>query len=160
MRLLHALLLFPLIGAPALAQSVAPPAAVSPTAASPARRSAADHFTDANTSHDGHLTLDQATSGYKSIAKSFGQIDVAHHGYVTMDDIKTWKAAKKAARLAAKHAASDESRGIVPPGQPIQRWLGPKPTETSTDMIVPTPTEPRRIGVDLPKAPLDGSHPS
>jgi hypothetical protein len=80
-----------------------------------------------------------------------------------MDDIKTWKAAKKAARLAAKHAASDELEGIVRPGQPVQRWLGPKATETSTDMVVPStltpmPTEPRRTGVDLPMAPLDGSH--
>jgi hypothetical protein len=155
MRLLHALLLLPLFGAPVLAQSVTPPAA-----ASHARRSAAEHFADANATHDGRLTLDQATSGYKSIAKSFGQIDVAHHGYVTIDDIKAWKAAKKAARLAAKHAASDGMDGVVRPGQPIQRWLGPKATETSSDMIVPTPVEPRRIGVDLPTAPVDGSHAS
>jgi hypothetical protein len=155
MRLLHALLLFPLIGAPALAQSVAPPATTTH-----ARRSAAEHFTDANATHDGRLTLDQATVGYKSIAKAFNQIDVNHHGYVTTDDIKAWKAAKKAARLAAKHADSDTSDGVVRPTQPIQRWLGPKATETSTDMIVPIPSEPRRTGVDLPKARLDGSNPS
>ncbi len=77
-----------------------------------------------------------------------------------MDDIKAWRAAKKAARLAAKHAASDNEDGIVRPGQPIQRWLGPKATETSTDMIVPAPTDPRRTGVDLPKAPVDGANPS
>ena len=153
MRLFHALLLLPLFGAPVLAQSVTPPAA-----ASHARRSAAEHFADANSTHDGRLTLDQATSGYKSVAKSFSQIDVAHRGYVTMDDIKAWKAAKKAAKLAAKHAASDATDGVVRPGQPIQRWMGPKATETSTDMIVPAPAEPRRIGVDLPTPPLDGSH--
>ena len=97
MRLFYALLLLSLCGVPALAQSVVPPAA-----AHHGRRSAADHFADANTTHDGRLTLEQATAGYKSIAKSFTQIDVAHHGYVTMDDIKAWRAAKKAARMAAK----------------------------------------------------------
>jgi hypothetical protein len=99
LRLHHTLLLLPLLSAPAFAQAVTPP-----TAEHHGRRSADQHFSDANTSHDGHLTLDQASSGYKSIAKSFSQIDVGHHGYVTLDDIKTWKAAKKAARLAAKHA--------------------------------------------------------
>lgn len=160
MRLFHALLLLPLFCAPALAQSAAPPAATSPAAEHHGRRSAAEHFSDANTTRDGRLTLDQAASGYKSIAKSFNQIDVNRHGYVTFDDVKAWKAAKKTARLAAKHAASDAAPGVIRPGQEIQRWLGPKPTETSTDMIVPTPVEPRRTGVDLPKAPLDGAHPS
>lgn len=155
MRLLHALLLLPLVGAPALAQTVTPPAA-----ASHARRTAAEHFADANTTHDGRLTLEQAAIGYKSIAKAFNQIDVTHRGYVTMDDIKAWKAAKKAARQAAKRAAADATDGIVRPGQSIQRWLGPKPTETSTGLTVPTPLAPPRHGVDLPKAPLDGRQPS
>jgi hypothetical protein len=100
MRLFHALVLIPLFSAPVLAETATPA-----STEHHGRRSAQDHFADANTTHDGKLTLDQATAGYKSIAKSFSQIDVNHHGYVTMDDIKTWKAAKKAARLAAKHAA-------------------------------------------------------
>lgn len=157
MRLFHALLLLPLFGAPALAQSDAPPAATHHV-----RRSAGEHFGDANTTHDGRLTLEQATTGYKSIAKSFNQIDVNHRGYVTMDDIKAWRAAKKAARVAAKHAASDASDasdGIVRPVPAAQRWM-PKATDTSTDMVAPTPVGPRRTGVDLPKVPLDGSHPS
>jgi hypothetical protein len=155
MRLLHALLLLPLCTAPAFAQSL-----VTPAAAHHGRRSAAEHFADANTSHDGHLTLEQATTGYKSIAKSFNQIDGAHHGYVTMDDIKAWRAAKKAARLAAKHAASDETDGIVRPGQVPQHWIGLTPLQTSTDMVVPEPRDPRRNGVDLPIAPVDGKIPS
>jgi hypothetical protein len=101
LRLHHALLLVPLLSAPVMAQT-APASAPEHQG----RRSAAQHFSDANTSHDGKLTLDQATSGYKSIAKSFSQIDVSHHGYVTMDDIKAWRAAKKAARQAAKHDAT------------------------------------------------------
>jgi hypothetical protein len=153
MRLLHSLLLLSLCGVPAFAQSVVPPAAHH------GRRSAAEHFADANTTHDGRLTLDQATAGYKSIAKSFNQIDVAHHGYITMDDIKTWRAAKKAARAAAKHAASDAEDGIVRPGDG-QLLVGAHPLQTSTDMLVPAPTEPRRTGVDLPTAPVDGKNPS
>jgi hypothetical protein len=155
MRLLNAVLLLSLCGVPALAQTVVPP-----TAAHQGRRSAAEHFADANTTHDGRLTLDQATVGYKSIAKSFSQIDVAHHGYVTLDDIKAWKAAKKAARVAAKHAAADAADGVLRPGQVPPTWMGLTPLRTSTDTIVPAPTEQRRIGVDLPTAPVDGRSPS
>jgi|HubBroStandDraft_4_1064222.scaffolds.fasta_scaffold887137_2 hypothetical protein len=105
MRWLHALALIPLLTGPLLAGPVL--AETAPQAASEhhGRRSAQQHFDDANTTHDGKLTLDQATAGYKSIAKAFSQIDVNHHGYVTVDDIKAWRAAKKAARLTAKHAA-------------------------------------------------------
>jgi len=155
MRLIHTILLLPLFCAPALAQTVA-----AEVAAHHGRQSAAEHFAGANSTHDGRLTLDQATSGYKSIAKSFSQIDVSHHGYVTMDDIKAWRAAKKAARVAAKHAASDATDGVVRPGQAIQRWPGLKATETSSDMIVPLRAEPRRTGIDLPTAPLDEKRPS
>jgi hypothetical protein len=155
MRLFHVLLLLPLCGAPAFAQSVVPP-----EAEHHGRRSAAEHFADANTTHDGRLTIEQATAGYKSIAKSFNQIDVAHHGYITMDDIKAWRAAKKAARMASKHAASDAADGIVRPARAQQRLMGATPLQTSTDMVVPAPAEPRRNGVDLPTAPLDGKNPS
>jgi hypothetical protein len=151
MRLFYALLLLSLCGGPALAQSVVPPAA-----AHHGRRSAAEHFADANTTHDGRLTLEQATTGYKSVAKSFDQIDVAHHGYITMDDIKAWRAAKKAARLAAKHAATDAADGIVRPGRASRNWMGARTLETSTDMIVPPQAEPQPTGVDLPTAPVDG----
>jgi hypothetical protein len=150
MRLLHALLLLSLCGVPALAQSAVPPAA-----ANHGRRSAAEHFADANTTHDGHLTLEQAATGYKSIAKSFTRIDAAHHGYVTMDDIKAWRAAKKAARLAAKHAASDAADGVVRPTQAPQNWMGARPLQTSTDLFAPTPTDQRRNGAGLPTAPID-----
>jgi hypothetical protein len=100
MRLLHALLLAPLLGLTFLA-----PAAQAKGGEHHARMSAEEHFNAANTTHDGKLTEAQAAAGYKSIARAFSEIDVNHHGYVTMDDIKTWRAAKKAARLAAKHAA-------------------------------------------------------
>lgn len=153
MRLLHALLLLPLCAAPALAQSSVPP-----STAHHGRRTAAEHFADANTTHDGHLTLEQATAGYKSLAKSFNQIDVAHHGYITMDDIKAWRAAKKAARLAAKHAAADAADGVMRPGQ--AHLVGAMPLRTTTDTIVPTQIEPRQTGPGLPTAPVDRKNPS
>jgi hypothetical protein len=151
LRLHHALLLIPLMTAPVLAQTVAPE--------HHGRKSAADHFADANTTHDGHLTLDQATTGYKSLAKSFSQIDVQHHGYITMDDIKAWKVSKKAERQAAKHAADDDAfSGILRPRPAVLHGDRPKASDTSTYMVVPTP---RRTGVDLPPALLvDEVHPS
>jgi hypothetical protein len=155
MRLLHALVLIPLFCGPALAQTAAPP-----TAEHTGRRSAAQHFADANTTHDGHLTLQQATDGYKSIAKSFPEIDVNRRGYVTMDDIKAWRAAKKAAHLAAKHAAADAAAGIVRPDPAMQHGPAPKALDTSTDMVVPAPADTPRTGVDLPTAPLDGGRSS
>jgi hypothetical protein len=100
MRLLHALLLVPLFAAPAFAQS-----ATAKTTEHHARMNAEEHFASANTTHDGKLTQAQAVAGYKSIGKAFSEIDANHHGYVTMEDIKAWRAAKKAARLAAKHTA-------------------------------------------------------
>jgi hypothetical protein len=137
MRLLHALFLLPLLTAPVFAGTTAPPGAEHH-----GRRSAADHFADANTTHDGRLTLDQATAGYKSIAKSFSQIDVNHHGYVTLDDIKAWRAAKKAARQAAKHAESGPVDGLMRPASTAESWMGVKPDTA--------PARSPRTGVDLP----------
>jgi hypothetical protein len=149
LRLYHALLLIPLLTGPVLAQTAAE---------HHGRRTADQHFADANATHDGHLTLDQATAGYKSLVKPFTQIDVNHHGYITMDDVNAWKAAKKAARQAAKlaatHAAEDAADGIVRPRPAVDHGGRQKAIDTSTDMIAP------RTGVDLPATPLNGTYPS
>jgi hypothetical protein len=47
-------------------------------------------FEQANTTHDGHLTLDQAHAGYKSIARHFDAIDRDKKGYVSEDDIRAY----------------------------------------------------------------------
>jgi hypothetical protein len=152
MRLCHALLLIPLFSTPAMAEN--PP----PTAPEHhGRRSAEQHFTDANTTHDGKLTLEQAAAGYKSIVKSFDQIDTQHHGYVTMEDIKAWKDAKKAARRSARMAAGAD--GVLRPSPAVQRGDTPRAQGTATEMMVPRPGRPH-VGVDLPTAPLDAMHPS
>ena len=147
MRLIHALALIPMLSAPAFAET-------QPGAEHHGRRGAEQHFADANTTHDGKLTLDQAASGYKSIAKSFNQIDINHHGYVTFEDIKAWRAEKKAARQAAK----DAGNGVVRVSPAMQRGGSPRAMGTSTDMFAPG--EKPRMGVDLPKAPLDNPHSS
>lgn len=52
-------------------------------------------FEAANTTHDGHLTLDQAKAGMKSVAKKWDVIDKDHKGYVTEDDIHAYYKARR-----------------------------------------------------------------
>ena len=142
MRLHHLFLLLPLFSAPAFAEPDRH-----------GRRSTEAHFADANTTHDGHLTLDQAKTGYKSLAKPFAQIDLNHRGYLTLDDIKAWKAAKKAARHATRGAAQG-----TPREQEVGRWLAPRAANAPEDLVVPVGE--RRIGVDMPLVRLDNHRPS
>ena len=60
-------------------------------------------FVDANTTHDGHLTLEQAKTGMKSIAKNWDAIDTDHKGYVTEDEIHAYYKARR-----HHHAAETE----------------------------------------------------
>jgi hypothetical protein len=48
------------------------------------------HFQQANVTHDGHLTEEQAQTGYKTIAKHFAAIDKDKKGYITEDDIRAY----------------------------------------------------------------------
>jgi len=54
------------------------------------------HFQQANVTHDGHLTLEQARSGYPVLARHFAAIDQDHKGYVTEDDIRAYNKAQHA----------------------------------------------------------------
>ena len=97
----------PLTGttAPAGSPSVGVPSA---DAAAPAaiplrtRRTLQERFDAANTTHDGHLTEEQARSKMPAVARDFGEIDVSHAGYVTLDQIRAHMRAAAAARRAAK----------------------------------------------------------
>jgi hypothetical protein len=60
------------------------------------------HFQEANATHDGRLTLDQAKAGYKSIVRHFQEIDTNGKGFVTENDIRAWRATEKERRHAAK----------------------------------------------------------
>ena len=65
------------------------------------------HFAKANTAGDGHLTMEEAKSGFPLVAKHFADIDVDGKGYVTLKDLKTWYAMRKVAR--SSHSAPDDA---------------------------------------------------
>jgi hypothetical protein len=72
-----------------------------------ARRSLQERFEAANTTHDGHLTLEQAQSGMPSVAKNFDAIDKDKKGYVTLSDIRNYYAERRSARHSgATHGAT------------------------------------------------------
>lgn len=113
MRMLPLLVVLPLCAAPALAQTAAPPsttitqaaqsAAANPTSSDKGptahrRGGWEQRFAAANTSHDGHLTLEQAKSGYITVARHFDAIDVGRKGYVTTDDLRAWHKTQREAR--------------------------------------------------------------
>jgi hypothetical protein len=85
-----------LLPAAAFAQQTAPAAAPPPGATAganatqpkPARQTFREHFDSANTTHDGHLTLDQAkTARWTAVVRRFDKMDADHKGYVTPQDI-------------------------------------------------------------------------
>ena len=101
MRPLFGLLLLATLSVPAFA---ADPPRADPPAQHHRRITWEQRFTQANMAHDGHLTLAEAKGGYVGIARHFDDIDAAHKGYVTEDDIRTWRAKRRAAHRAAKPA--------------------------------------------------------
>lgn len=77
--------------------------AAQPGQAPHARRTLQARFDAANTTHDGHLTLEQARAGRMvAVARDFAAIDTTQRGYVTVDDIKAHRRAARLARKAAK----------------------------------------------------------
>jgi hypothetical protein len=118
MRLLPILLVSMLLGFQAQAQPAAP-TAVPPQAAHPAKTPAApahhrmswqERFAGANTTHDGHLTLEQAKAGYATVARHFSEIDAGKKGYVTQDDITAWHKQQRSARHHAPGSADNRLR--------------------------------------------------
>ncbi|GAC1337813.1 MAG: hypothetical protein NVSMB18_03260 [Acetobacteraceae bacterium] len=86
-------------------QSAAPAAPAGATRPHQARQTFAQRFEAANTTHDGHLTLAQAQAGHMpSVVRDFATIDKDKHGYVTMEDVKAYRAARRAAHRAAPAA--------------------------------------------------------
>ncbi len=89
MRILLPLIAATVLAFPAYAQTATTP----PTHA---HLTMTQRFEQANVTHDGHLTLDQAKSGYKSVARHFAAIDVDKKGYITEDDIHAYNKAQRA----------------------------------------------------------------
>jgi hypothetical protein len=85
-------LLFPLAAACTFALGLQAPIAIaaSSSAKTHAHQTMDQRFTSANTTHDGHLTLDQAKAGYPTIARHFDAIDKDKKGYVTETDIRAY----------------------------------------------------------------------
>jgi hypothetical protein len=97
--------------APASPQGANSPAAASSTTAAPPaaahhRRGLRERFEAANTTHDGHLTPEQAQASWPWAAKHFAEIDKANRGYVTLDDIHTYRREHRHHRAAASAAAA------------------------------------------------------
>ena len=103
-----------LLAGPVLAQPAQSPAprsgppttaqAAAPADAAPRhrRRTMQERFDAANTTHDGHLTLEQARAGHmNAVVRDFAAIDMAKRGYVTLDDIKAHRRAVRQARRTA-----------------------------------------------------------
>jgi len=66
-------------------------------------------FEQANTTHDGKLTLDQAQAAHMMrIVRHFSEIDADHKGYITWQDMRGWSAAQRG------------NRGNPPPPPPPQ----------------------------------------
>lgn len=84
-----------------------PPAA--PPSAMPSRRhmTLQQRFDLANTTHDGHLTAQQARAGHlRSVASHFDAIDTSHQGSITLEQIQAYSRARRAAARAARQPAS------------------------------------------------------
>ncbi len=75
-----------------------------PTADQPHRHYAnlAEHFIAANTSHDGRLTIEQASrAGWSRIVRHFAEIDTDHLGFVTAAQIHVYNVGQRHGRKAA-----------------------------------------------------------
>lgn len=117
MRLALPFAAFALFAIPAAAQTTPP--ASPPAVTAPAGHSGSTHhkrhylslaqrFQMANTSHDGHLTQDQAHSAsvMHTVSENFAAIDKDHKGFVTEDDIRAWYKSRRESRHLAKEAAA------------------------------------------------------
>lgn len=78
-----------IVSAGASAQTIAMPAA-SNARAEHAVEQLQQRFGQANTTHDGKLTRDQAAAGMPRVARHFDEIDVQRNGYITLPQIEAF----------------------------------------------------------------------
>src|SRR3954447_10515731 len=64
-------------------------------------------FGQANITNDGHLTLAQAKTGYRAVARHFAAMDQDKKGYVTQDDIRAYYKMQR----ALHHQSASTHRG-------------------------------------------------
>jgi hypothetical protein len=121
MRFYAPLIALALASMPALAQTPNPasaaqplPSASAPSASAPTNPRAQQakrpplkqRFDAANTTHDGHLTLEQAQAGLPHVACHFNKIDKGGKGYVTLEEIRRYYAQSFARQHRMKQAAA------------------------------------------------------
>ena len=127
MRFTISLIALSLVAFQAQAQTSTPPATAgqAPAASTPApaettapaapgrhgrtRMTMQQRFDQANTTHDGHLTLDQAKAGMPMVAKHFDAIDKDKKGYVTMDDVSAYRAEHRRSRHSGSRSSSSST---------------------------------------------------
>ena len=105
----------------------APPVGAPPVGAHGPQRPSANplmmmqvQFAQANTTHDGHLTLAQAQkAGMQNIVNHFADIAVSPHNYVTIDDIVAWQISARATQMQAfaAHLRANDEAPLTPPGK-------------------------------------------
>lgn len=61
----------------------------------------AQRFAEANVTHDGRLTREQAAERMPMVARNFEAIDVDHKGYVTLPEIRAFAAERRAGQTAS-----------------------------------------------------------
>lgn len=84
--------------APATTPSTTTTAPMKPPATK--RMTLQQRFDAANTSHDGHLTKDQAAAAnWSFVASNYAGIDKDKKGFVTVQDIRAFAKARRAARM-------------------------------------------------------------
>lgn len=87
-------------------------------------------FDQANITHDGKLTLQQARDGnMPAVARHFNEIDTAHKGYITMDDVRAYRQNMMTQRRAAQ--GGDDTAGAGAGA------IGPNPSGPSDGMTAP-----------------------
>ncbi|HET6608377.1 MAG TPA: hypothetical protein VFG62_16995 [Rhodopila sp.] len=139
MKRLWTLILLAAVVQPAFADDAAPPKRT--------HMSWEQRFTEANTTHDGHLTIDQAKLGYKTVARHFRNIDVDGKGFVTENDIRAWHALQKAARH--NKGAEDPLR----PRPAFNRFMpDQRPTVAPSQTMLTTPQRPALLTTPQPPA--------
>ena len=89
---------------PAPSSTTVPSAMTAPKVKKHAKRmTLQQHFDAANTTHDGHLTKEQASAAkWTYVNKHFDAMDTAHKGFVTVSDVHAFSATARAARAQQK----------------------------------------------------------
>jgi hypothetical protein len=109
----------------------------------PGRTKWEERFSQANLAHDGHLTLEEAKGGYRTIAKHFQEIDTDGKGYVTEDDIRAWHALQRASHARPAHS-DDPLRPRNAYHTTASQDAHPLNTGTTQTVTIPAPESPAR----------------